>query len=73
MIGTSILTVYQGHISKASRKSSADVGRLLSSLDCSSLQAFRVQLSWVITSFLRSFLSSTKTKLATFVKTLIMF
>lgn len=38
MIGTSILTAYQGHISKASLKSSTDVGWLLMSLDCMNSQ-----------------------------------
>lgn len=38
MIGTSILTVYQGHISAASPRSSADAGRLLRSLDCVNVQ-----------------------------------
>lgn len=32
MIGTSILTVYQGHISRVSVESSTDGGRLLRSL-----------------------------------------
>lgn len=47
MIGTSILTVYQGHISEASLESGADVGRWLRSLD------FLFKLSNVRARFLR--------------------
>lgn len=65
MIGTSILTVYQGHISTASLKSGADEGWIRRP---DSYQRFFSE-GW--TDF--SFLSRTKTKLATLVKILIMF
>lgn len=52
MIGTSILTVYQGHISKASLKSGADAG--LTSLDCVISHTLRDELSCIRTSFLGS-------------------
>lgn len=77
MIGTSILTVYQGHISEASLRSSTDFGRLRRSLVCMNLQTSEMNcpmsslLFWDLSWF--SFLSSTETNLATFVKTLIMF
>lgn len=54
MIGTSILTVYQGHVSKAPLKSSTDGGCWLRSLDCMSLQTEEIIRPRSALLFLRS-------------------